>query len=165
MQVDPAGVVQNTPISSPAAIVAPSASQRAMVSSSSAPAQMIGSCVSFSGNPRTIRQQRGERAGAVVAGADHHRVGHPFEAPRARIEGTIEEVLHRAGHVAEVLGSREDDSVAPDQVGRPGVGRDAHAHVDRFDVGMRGAAPDGARHRGGLAGLGVIDDQEMLHAA
>lgn len=24
---------------------------------------------------------------------------------------------------------------------------------------------DGTRHRGGLAGLGVVDDEEMLHAA
>lgn len=60
-----ADTVQNTPISRPAAIVAPRASQRESVSSSSGPLQTIGSCTSFIGNPRTMRRS----AGAVVAAA------------------------------------------------------------------------------------------------
>ena len=106
---------------------------------------------------------RAHRAGGVHAAVHVQPVGPAAGRLQAGVVDAVEEVLERAGHVADVGRGAEQVAVGLEHVGgRRGQGRPDH-HLDVVDfVGPR-AAHRGLEHllQGGRRG--VVDDQQPRH--
>ena len=101
-------------------------------------------------------------AGAVVAGADENTAGEGLNPALYGIEGAVQEVLHRPGHVAEVLRRTEEDAVRPQEVVRAGILGLDKARLNLIDERIGCPFVGGKRHAFGVARLRVIDDEQVL---
>ena len=106
--------------------------------------------------------QRPQGAGAVVAGADENTAGEGLNPALYGIEGAVQEVLHRPGHVAEVLRGADEDAVRPQEVVRAGILGLDKARLDLLDERIGCPFVGGKRHAFGVARLRVIDDEQVL---
>ena len=111
------------------------------------------------GDPLNCR----ERTGAVVAGADEHRIGQGRDLPFHRVEGAVEEILHAAGHVTEVLRGAEQQAVGPQQVAGSRIRAQESPHIDAGYILMTGTLMNGVGHPLGAVRLRVVDDQQVFH--
>src|SRR5690606_1918912 len=87
-------------------------------------------------------------AGAVVAGADINGARQSLLFFQHRIVTAVEEILHGAGHIAEVFGGAEEDGIGAEYVLRAGVEGCLADHRYAVDIfvgcAAQGGVPQGA---------------------
>ena len=105
---------------------------------------------------------RRESTGSVIFGADEYRIGQRLDLALDRIERAVEEVLHAAGHVAEVLRRADKQPLRPEQILRLGGGGAQESCFDVFDRGVGRAVEGGLGHAPGAAALRVVYDEQAL---
>ena len=103
-----------------------------------------------------------EGAGPDGSGRSPGSVVVSLEEPLGGVPGAVEEVLHAARELSEVLRGAEGDRVRPQQVVQAGVEGAPETDLDPRRLGMPGAPDHRPGHRLGMPGLGVVDDEEAF---
>ena len=98
---------------------------------------------------------------AVTAGADQYRIWPSVNPVQNGIIGSVEKVLHYAGHCGEVFRSCKDIAVCIQHVVRASLPRLQQMHLD---IGLSlGSARGSIGHLAGAARKRVVHDQDRLH--
>ena len=126
---------------------------------------MIGSRTSRSGYPRAIRRSASSAPRPSFPALMKTAQASPSTRPLGGVVGTVEEVLHAARELSEVLRGAEGDRVRPQQIGEAGVHGAPEMDFDPRHLGMPGAPDHRPGHRLRVPGLSVIDDEQVFQTA